>query len=59
MDLLSPYSSPIGGISRPHDVKVSTDSALLHVEQPPETPEKILERSNGRIYSYGPFEPVL
>jgi hypothetical protein len=32
---------------------------LLHGKQPTETPLKILARSNGRIKSYGPFEPVL
>ena len=31
---------------------------LLHVKLPLETPKKLI-RSNGRIYSYGPFEPVL
>jgi len=32
---------------------------ILKGKQPTETPLKIYARSNGRIKSYGPFEPVL
>ena len=32
---------------------------LLQVKQPTETPKNFLERSNGRIYTYGPFKTVL
>ena len=40
MDFLSRYSVRVGGIARLVVVGVSTDSTLLHVKQPPETPEK-------------------
>ena len=37
----------------------SRKSMLLQGKQPMETPLKICARSNGRIKSYGPIEPVL
>ena len=40
MNLLRRYTSSVGGIARSDVVKVSIDVALLHVKQPPETPEK-------------------
>ena len=40
MDLLSGYSSGVGGIARPDVVGVEYESELLHVKQPPKTPEK-------------------
>ena len=61
MDLLSRYSSLVGGTGRP-------DSVVGVANRFHATPCKtasgnscktILERSNGRIYSYGPFDPVL
>ena len=39
-DDLSRDSGCVGGIARPDVVRVSTDSAILHVKHPPETPEK-------------------
>ena len=61
MDLLIRYSSLAGGMGRPdsvggganrfHATPCKTASGNYY--------KTILERSNGRIYSYGPFDPVL
>ena len=61
MDLLIRYFGRVGGMGR-------SDSVVGVVNRFHATPCKtasgnscktILERSNGRIYSYGPFDPVL
>ena len=61
MDLLIRYSNLVGGTTRPdsvggganrfHATPCKTDSG--------NSCKAILDRSNGRIYSYGPFDPVL
>ena len=60
MDLLSRYSSRVNGIARPDVVGVEY---RFHATPRKIASEKLmknfLELSNGRIYSYGPFEPVL
>ena len=60
MDLLILYSYRVGGTARPNIVVVQyrfhanpCKNSLLKLV------ETILERSNGRIYSYGPFDRVL
>ena len=61
MDLLIRYSDLVGGMGR-------SDSVVGVANRFQATPCKIasgnsskknLEQSNGRIYSYGPFDPVL
>ena len=61
MDLLIRYSSRVAGMGRPDSV---VGVANLFHATPCKTASGnsckiILERSNGRIYSYGPFDLVL
>ena len=44
---------------RPDLLSLSSDFITIQGKQPPETPEKIWEQSNGRIKSYGSFESLL
>jgi hypothetical protein len=44
---------------QPDLLSLSSDFITIQGKQPPETPEKIWEQSNGRIKSYGSFESLL
>jgi hypothetical protein len=59
IDLLSRYSGRLVGTPKRMSSACSGDSMLLNGKQPTETPLKIWAPSNGRIKSYGSFQPVL
>ena len=60
MDLLIRYSHRVGGTARPDIVVVQYRFYATPCKNSlRKLVETILERSNGRIYSYGPFDPVL
>jgi hypothetical protein len=59
MDLFSRYGGRVGGTPQRTSSACSSDSMLLQGKKPTETPLKHWARSNGRIKSYGPFQPVL
>ena len=60
MDLLIRYSYRVGVTARPDIVVVRYRfHATPYKTAFGKLVETILERSNGRIYSYGPFDPVL
>ena len=60
MDLLGRYSSQVNGIARPDFVGVEYRFRdTPHNTTSGNTIKNFLERSNGWIYSYGPFVPVL
>ena len=61
MDLLIRYSDRVGGMGRPDSVvavanRFHATPGIIAFEN---SRKKNLERSNGRIYSDGPFDPVL
>ena len=61
MDLLIRYSDLVGGTARPDSVVGGANRFHATPCKPASgnSCKTILERSNGRIYSYGPFDPVL
>ena len=56
---MSRYSGRVIGTPQRTSSACSCVSMLLQRKQPMETPLKIWARSNGRIKSYGPFQPIL
>ena len=60
MDLLTRFSSVVGGMAptgrRQRVVPIPRNSIENSL---PKLVKNISARSNGRIYSYGPFDPIL
>ena len=61
MDLLIRYFGRVGGMGRSDSVVgvANRFHATLFKTASGNSYKTILERSNGQIYSYGPFDPVL